>query len=394
MVGEEQVELLTLEVFVRLLSKYLVVSFLLAAACGPEPLQIDELAPDSPLNSIRLPAGFSIRIYADNIANARAMAVSPDGTVFVGSKREGSVYALQDLDGDNKAERTFTVATGLNMPSGVAFRNGSLYVGSVNQILRYDNIETQLENPPEPVIVTDSLPSDRHHGWKYIAFGPDDRLYVPVGAPCNICNKEGEDERYASILSMNADGTDVKVYASGVRNTVGFDWQPATGDLWFTDNGRDLMGNEIPPDELNRAASEGLHFGYPFHHGTDIPDPEFGHMRAKSTTVSPVQDLGPHVAAIGMSFYRGTMFPAEYVNQVLIAEHGSWNRDEKIGYRVTLVRVDETGESLGYEVFAEGWLQGEEQWGRPADVLTMADGAILVSDDQAGIIYRISYQGS
>lgn len=363
----------------------------MSVSCGPEPLQIDDLDPNSPLHLIRMSPGFNIRVFADNVANARAMAVSPTGTVFVGSRREGKVYALQDLDGDSKAEKVYTIASGLKMPSGVAFRDGALYVGAINRILRFDDIENHLENPREPTVVTDTLPSDQHHGWKYIGFGPDGRLYVPVGAPCNICNKAEDDSRYASVLSMNADGSDVKVYASGVRNTVGFDWHPITNELWFTDNGRDLMGNEVPPDELNHAPTEGLHFGYPFHHATSVADPEFGTQRAKDTTVSPVQDLGPHVAAIGMSFYDGTMFPAEYRNQIFIAEHGSWNRDTKLGYRITLVRLDGSGKSLGYEVFAEGWLQGEEQWGRPADVLVTPDGALLVSDDQAGTIYRISY---
>ncbi len=369
----------------------IIAALCLLLSCGPEPLQIDDLDPNSPLNSIRMPPGFNIRIYADNIANARGMALSPGGTLFVGSRREGKVYALQNLDGDHKAEKMYTVDTDLRMPSGVAFREGALFVGAVNQILRYDNIESNLENPPEPVIVLDNLPSERHHGWKYLGFGPDGRLYVPVGAPCNICNKEEEDQRYASILSMNPDGSDIQVFASGVRNTVGFDWHPLTNELWFTDNGRDLMGNEIPPDELNHAPTSGLHFGYPFHHATNVTDPEFGDQRAKETTVSPVQDLGPHVAAIGMAFYEGSMFPEEYRNQIFIAEHGSWNRDSKIGYRITLVRLDENNKSLGYEVFAKGWLQGEEQWGRPSDVLVVPDGALLVSDDQAGIVYRISY---
>jgi glucose/arabinose dehydrogenase len=298
------------------------------------------------------------------------------------------VYALRDLDGDHDADTLFTLAAGLSMPNGVAFRDGALYVAEVSRVRRYDNIEANLGNPPAPVIVNDAFPSDRHHGWKFIRFGPDGKLYVPVGAPCNVC--EESDARYASIMRMNPDGSGLEVFASGVRNTVGFDWHPGTQELWFTDNGRDLMGNDIPPDELNRAPTAGLHFGFPYHHGKTIADPTFGNRRARSTTVPPVQELDPHVAAIGMRFYTGAMFPPAYRNQIFIAEHGSWNRDTKIGYRVTLVRLN-GNEPVSYEVFAEGWLQGDEAWGRPADVLVMPDGALLVSDDQADMIYRIAY---
>lgn len=363
----------------------------MTTACGSRPSPIDGSAENGPLSLIRLPPGFKIRVYADNVINARSMTLSPDGTLFVGTRRmgDGQVYALQDLDNDNRADTLFTIAEGLNMPNGVAFRDGSLYVAEVNRILRFDHIEANLGNPPEPVVVNDTFPTDRHHGWKFIAFGPDGKLYVPVGAPCNVC--ERDDPRYASIMRMNPDGSGLEVFASGVRNTVGFDWHPQTQALWFTDNGRDLMGNDIPPDELNHAPQAGLHFGFPYHHAANIPDPEFGGKRDRATIAPPVQELGPHVAAIGMRFYTGTMFPAEYRNQIFIAEHGSWNRDEKIGYRITVVRLN-GNQSAGYEVFAEGWLQGQEAWGRPADVLVMPDGALLVSDDTAHAVYRISYE--
>lgn len=342
---------------------------------------------DLPLNKIRLPDGFEISIYASDVPGARSMAVGPNGTLFVGT-RVGKVYAIVDRNRNNRADEVITVARGLRMPNGVAFRGGALYVGEVSRVLRYDNIEARLSNPPTPVVVNDTFPGDRHHGWKFIRFGPDGQLYVPVGAPCNVC--ERSDGHYALIMRMNPDGTGLEVFARGVRNTVGFDWHPETKTLWFTDNGRDWLGDDVPPDELNHAPRKGLHFGFPYCHGGDISDPEFGGKHACEEFVPPAMKLGPHVAAIGMRFYTGTMFPDRYRDQIFIAEHGSWNRSTPIGYRVTLVRLEEN-RAVTYEVFAEGWLQGNAAWGRPADVLVMPDGALLVSDDRAGVIYRIVY---
>lgn len=339
--------------------------------------------------AITLPPGFSIAVYADNVPGARSMALGSRGTLFVGSRGEGKVYALMDRNGDQVADEVITIAKGLQMPNGVAFRNGSLYVAEVSRVLRYDAIEERLKNPPKPVVVNDSFPDKAHHGWKFIRFGPDGRLYVPVGAPCNVC--EEKDPRFATIMRMNPDGTGLDIFANGVRNTVGFDWHPGTGELWFTDNGRDWLGNDIPPDELNRAPRPGLHFGFPYHHGRDIPDPEFGAKRNPDQFVAPEMELGPHVAALGMRFYTGTMFPERYRNQIFIAEHGSWNRSERIGYRVTLVRL-EGNRAVSYEPFAEGWLDNDKVWGRPVDVQVMPDGSMLVSDDKAGAIYRISYR--
>lgn len=338
---------------------------------------------------ITLPPGFTIEIYAKNVPGARSMALGTRGTLFVGSRSEGKVYAIRNRNGDHVADEIITIAKGLKMPNGVAFRNGSLYVAEVSRILRYDNIEARLGNPPRPVVVNDSFPDKTHHGWKFIRFGPDGKLYVPVGAPCNVC--EEEDSRFATIMRMNADGTNLEVFASGVRNTVGFDWHPRTGELWFTDNGRDWLGNDTPPDELNRAPRSGLHFGFPYWHGRGIPDPEFGKKRRQDQTVLPEQELGPHVASLGMRFYTGTMFPESYRNQILIAEHGSWNRSERIGYRITLVRL-EGNRAVSYEPFAEGWLHNDKVRGRPVDLQIMPDGGILVSDDKAGVIYRISYR--
>jgi glucose/arabinose dehydrogenase len=341
------------------------------------------------LDKIKLPPGFAITVYADHVPNARGMTLGRNGTLFVGSRDKGEVYAVVDKDGDQRADTVLTIASDLRMPVGVAYRNGSLYVSAVDRILRFDQIEERLTKPPPPVVVTDSFPNERSHGWKFIAFGPDEKLYVPVGAPCNIC--EPDPDRYALIARVNPDGSGYEVVARGVRNSVGFDWDPQTKDLWFTDNGRDYLGDNQPPDELNHAPKPGLHFGYPYCHGGTIADPEYGNKHACREFTPPAVALGPHVASLGMRFYTGTMFPPEYRNQIFIAEHGSWNRSEKIGYRITLVSRDEQGH-LRYSVFAKGWLHGQTAWGRPVDVLVMPDGALLVSDDSAGVIYRISYR--
>ena len=342
------------------------------------------------LERIELPEGFEISLLTDQVPGARAMTQSPQGILYVGSRRGGNVYAVVDNDGDHVADRVVTIAENLNAPNGVAWRDGSLYVAEIHRVLRFDGIDERLENPPEPVVVSDDFPSDTHHGWKFIRFGPDGKLYVPVGAPCNVCEKE--EPIYASISRMDADGGNHEVYAQGVRNTVGFDWHPETGELWFTDNGRDMLGDDLPPDELNRAPSPGLHFGFPYCHGGDIPDPQFGERRECNETIPPAAKLGPHVAALGMRFYSGESFPDEYRHQIFIAEHGSWNRSTPIGYRITLARL-EGNKVTSYEVFAEGWLQGDDAWGRPVDLHVAPDGSLLVSDDRAGAIYRIEYKG-
>lgn len=341
------------------------------------------------LDKISLPPGFKIEIYAANVPDARSLSLGENGTVFVGSRGAGEVYALVDADRDYTVDRVVAIDEGLNSPNGVAFRDGALYVAEIDRILRYDDIESRLDDPPAPVVVYDGYPTDRHHGWKFIAFGPDGLLYVPVGAPCNVC--DSENPIYASITRIRPDGSGLEIIASGVRNTVGFHWHPTTGDLWFTDNGRDLLGDDRPPDELNHLTQVGQNFGFPFCHGNGILDPEFGRGRSCGEFIAPAQALGPHVAALGMRFYTGSMFPEQYRNQIFIAEHGSWNRSVPIGYRITLVRLD--GDTpTSYEVFAQGWLQGATAWGRPVDVLVMPDGSLLVSDDKAGAVYRISYE--
>jgi glucose/arabinose dehydrogenase len=336
--------------------------------------------------NVKLPPGFEISVFAENVEDARSLALGDAGTLFVSTRTAGNVYAIK-YDG-KRALEVITIASGMNLPNGVAFREGALYVAEVNRVLRYDNVEAQLHNLPKPVVINAKLPSERHHGWKFIRFGPDGWLYVPVGAPCNICEPG---DPYAAILRMRADGSGLEVYARGVRNSVGFDWHPQTKELWFTDNGRDMLGDDTPPDELNYAPTAGMHFGYPYCHGADVKDPQFGAKRQCSEFTAPAVNFQAHVATLGMRFYTGEMFPAEYRNRIFVAQHGSWNRSRKVGYRVVSIRFKDG--KAQEEVFAEGWLQpGEKVWGRPVDILVMPDGALLVSDDHAGAIYRISYR--
>jgi hypothetical protein len=361
-----------------------------ALAVGAAPAQ----AADAPLpvDSIRLPPGFTIEVVA-RVPDARAMAWGAKGTLFVGSTGAGKVYAVTlPAPGEKGSATVRVIATGLAEPAGVAFRDGSLYVGAIDRIVRLDGIEGRLADPPNPVLVTDKLPSDQHHGRKFIGFGPDGKLYANVGVPCNVC--EFDRNRYGAIMRMNPDGTGIEPFVRGERNSVGFDWDPRTRDLWFTVNGRDMMGDDIPPDTLAHAPRAGLDFGFPYCHAGDIPDPEFGRKRACGEFALPAQELSAHVAPLGMRFYTGAQFPAAYRHQIFIAEHGSWNRSSKVGYRVTLVKLDADGKPVSYEPFAQGWLADGHAWGRPADVLVAPDGSLLVSDDSAGAIYRIRYHGS
>jgi len=334
------------------------------------------------LESIRLPPGFRIELHAA-VPNARSLALGAKGTLFVGSRSGGAVHAVAPGGEVTK------IADGLSMPNGVAFRDGALYVADVGKIYRIDDVEKDLSSVQKPILFFDKLPTDMHHGWKFIRFGPDGRLYIPIGAPCNVCDREG----YALIGFLDVKTKVFQVHSKGVRNTVGFDWHPATRELWFTDNGRDWLGDELPADELNRAPRAGMHFGFPYCHQGDLPDPEFGRKRTCAEFEPPVQKLGPHVAALGMRFYTGTMFPPEYRNQIFIAEHGSWNRSKKSGYRISIVKTD-GNKAVSYEPFAQGWLQGESAWGRPVDLEVLPDGSLLVSDDGAGAVYRISYSGA
>lgn len=352
---------------------------------------LTDYAKTLPLDKIKLPSGFAIDVYAE-VENARSMALSPSGVVYVGNKDKDKVYAVKDTNGDFKADKKWVLATGLNMPNGVAFKDGDLYIAEVSRISKIAKVESNLTNPPAPTTVKDDYPTETHHGWKYIAFGPDGKLYVPVGAPCNIC--ESKDEVYASITRINPDGSGREIFAKGVRNSVGFTWHPDTKELWFTDNGRDMLGDDVPSCELNHAPKSGMHFGYPYCHEGSIKDPEFGSKKPCSDFVAPADKLGPHVAPLGLKFYSGTMFPSSYKNQLFVAEHGSWNRSKKSGYNLSLVKVA-NNKASSHEVFASGWLDeaAQKAWGRPVDVLMLPDGSMLVSDDQANVIYRISYKG-
>jgi glucose/arabinose dehydrogenase len=355
----------------------------LSTAVAP---RVAAAAPD--VSTLRLPPGFGIEVWAEGVTNARSLARGARGTLFVGTRSAGNVYAVTDQGG---TRRVVTIARGLTMPNGVAFHDGALYVGELTRVLRYDDIESRLGSPPEPVVVA-QLPPERHHGWRYIAFGPDGKLYVSIGAPCNVCDRDGEG--YGQILRMNPDGSAREVVARGVRNSVGFAWHPRTRQLWFTDNGRDMLGDDVPPCELNRLTRAGQHFGFPFCHAGDLADPEFGSAGRCGDAVPPVLKLGPHVAPLGMRFYEGRQFPADMRGSLFIAEHGSWNRSEKIGYRVMRVRLD--GErAVGYEEFAGGWLRPDGSvTGRPVDLLVLDDGSMLVSDDVAGVVYRITHRSA
>lgn len=394
-----------------------------------------------PLHEIVLPPGFEITLVSDAVPRAREIAEGSRGTIFVGTRGDDKVYALRDRDGDGRAEDVRVILSGLNDPNGVAVRGEDLYVAEIHRVTKYERIEdwldakaagedaganggaggagaasrapdakggaTNREKPrglfgwgrkPKQVaalraqVVRGDLPRETWHGQKFIAFGPDGRLYVPVGAPCNVCEKS--DPRYASLLAMNPDGSGLEVYARGIRNTVGFDWHPETGELWFTDNGRDELGDDLPSDELNRATKPGEHFGFPYCHAGDVKDPEFGRERGCGEFTPPAWKLGAHVAALGMSCYGGTAFPQEYQGDIYIAEHGSWNRTAPSGYRVVRVVV-ENGRAVREEPFASGWLRagGNEAWGRPVHVFETRAGDLLVSDDRAGAVYRIRARG-
>jgi glucose/arabinose dehydrogenase len=348
------------------------------------------------LNAVRLPPGFAIDIYAEGVQAARSLALGANGTVFVGTfglltgqQNVGKVFAVRDANNDGKADQVLTIAEGLNQPNGVAFHNGALFVAEMQRIVRYDNIESRLSNPPAPVVVRDGFTASGNHQWRYIAFGPDGKLYIALGAPCNVCKA---DEPYATIARMNPDGSGFEIYARGVRNSVGIAFHPQNGQLWFTDNGRDLLGDNLPSDEVNHASEAGQHFGFPACHQGDVLDAEFGKGDDCSRYRSPATKLGPHVAALGLRFYTGKMFPEEYHNELFIAQHGSWNRRNPLGYRIGLVHVHDGRYASGQRIFAEGFLQGRQAWGRPADLLVLADGSMLVSDDLQGKIYRITYR--
>jgi glucose/arabinose dehydrogenase len=363
----------------------------------PESMAKSTLAPNPPgltakaaadmkLSQIKLPPGFQIELWAQGLPNARSIAVGAKGTVFVGTRLVDSVYAVVDKDGKREVK---TILKGLHRPNGIVFHNGSLYVAELSRILRYDNIEDKLDNPGPPAVVFDALPKDEPHGWKYMVMGPDGWLYFNIGAPCNACVPP---ETHATIMRVDPKNGVMEAVAHGVRNSVGMAFHPNTRELWFTNHGRDWMGDDLPHDTLHRMTRKGLHFGYPYCHQGDFLDPELGKGRSCSEFAPPALKLGPHIAPLGMRFYTGKMFPAEYRNRIIIANHGSWNRTKKIGFNLMQVTLDGQGKPVKYEPFAEGWLEGESFWGRPVDVQVMNDGALLVSDDVAGALFRISFK--
>jgi glucose/arabinose dehydrogenase len=342
-------------------------------------------AQDLPLNLLRLPPGFSIEIYAAPVPDARSMTLGPNGVIFVGSQTAGNVYAIiPDLKSPH-GTRVLTIAKGLTMPNGVAFYKGSLYIAEISRIRQFDFVNQRLVRPR---VITASLPTNTWHGWRYIAFGPDKKLYIAIGMPCNVCLQK--DPRFGTISRMNADGSQFEIFVKGLRNSVGFDWDPLTQNLWLTDNGRDWMGDNLPPDKLNYAPTQGLDFGFPYTDGQHLPNPDYGKPTPAQHFTQPTYELPAHVAPLGMKFYNGTQFPPEYQHHIFMALHGSWNRSSKVGYEVMNVEINKD-HVIDIKPFITGWLQGQQAWGRPVDTLILPDGSLLISDDFAGVIYRVKY---
>jgi glucose/arabinose dehydrogenase len=357
-----------------------------AAKLAPvAPPPIAAAADKLPVAKLKVPPGFNIEVYAAGMANARSLAQGDKGTVFVGSRLVGNVYAISDKDGKRSAK---VLQSGLYRPNGVAFKDGTLYIAELSKVSKIDKVEDNLENPPKPVMIYDNLPKDEAHGWKFIAIGPDNKLYVPVGQPGNNVLHS---DAHGQIRRINLDGSGAEVIARGVRNTVGFDWNPETKQLYFTDNGRDWMSEDVPEDELNRITKVGEHFGAPYCLQGNIVDPEFGWGKSCADYTAPVGLLGPHSAALGMRFYTGSMFPKAYKNAIIVARHGSWNRSKKVGGDVMVVKLNKDGTVKSMEPFITGFLEDNKYIGRPVDVMQMKDGSLLVSDDWNGAVYRVTY---
>ena len=353
------------------------------APIAPPPIAA---APDKlPIAKLKVPQGFNIEVYAAGMANARSLAESDKGTVFVGTRLVGNVYAVTNKDGKRSVK---VLASGLYRPNGVAFKNGTLYIAELSKVSRIDKVEDNLDSSPKPTMIYDDLPKDEAHGWKFIAIGPDNKLYVPVGQPGNNVL---HDDAHGQIRRINLDGSGAEVVARGVRNTVGFDWNLETRQLYFTDNGRDWMSEDVPEDELNRVTKVGEHFGAPYCLQGNIVDPEFGWGRSCSEFTAPVGLLGPHSASLGMRFYTGNMFPKSYKNAIIVARHGSWNRSKKVGGDVIVVKLNKDGTVKSTEPLITGFLEDNKYIGRPVDVMQMKDGSLLVSDDWNGAIYRVTY---
>ena len=343
---------------------------------------------DIPINKLKLPPGFKIEVWATGMPGARAMALGDNGKVYIGTRAIGRVYEVTD----NGKERTSRVVVDkLVQPAGVAFNNGSLYVMAIDKVLRFDGIDKNASVTPVDLTAKFNLPPNQHHNWKYIAFGPDGKLYVPFGAPCNIC--EPPTAEYAQIRRYNPDGSGMEVLATGVRNSVGFDWHPTTKQLWFTNHGRDWMGDNTPNDTLNLMSKTGLNFGFPYCHQGNLPDNLITKANACQGVEQPVALMGPHVATMGIKFYTGNMFPPEYKNAALIARRGSWNSNQKVGFDVVMVKAGTDGKNPKITPFITGFMNPADQsfWGRPTYLMQMSDGSMLVSDEQLGAIYRVTY---
>jgi glucose/arabinose dehydrogenase len=355
----------------------------IAPQVPPSPLAtpVDKL----PMDKLKPANGFNIEVYAAGMANARSLALGDKGTVFVGSRTVDKVYAIVNKDGKREVK---VIASGLYRPNGVAFKDGTLYIAELSKVSKIEKIEDNLDNPPKPTVIYDNLPKDEAHGWKFIAIGPDNKLYVPVGQPGNNVLHDAD---HGQIRRINLDGTGAEVVALGVRNTVGFDWNPETKQLYFTDNSRDWFSEDLPNDELNRVTKVGEDFGAPYCWQGNIPDTEFGWGRKCSEFTPPVGLMGPHAASLGMRFYTGKMLPAAYKNQIIIARHGSWNRTIKFGGDVVVAHLNKDGTVKNLEPILTGFLQDNKYVGRPVDVLQLKDGSILVSDDWNGAVYRITY---
>src|SRR3984885_12814952 len=347
----------------------------------PLPTAADKL----PIAKLKAAPGFNIEVYASGMPNARSLALGDKGTVFVGSRVVDKVYAIVNKDGKREVK---VLASGLYRPNGVAFHDGTLYIAELSKISKIEHVEDNLDNPPKPTLIYDNLPKDEAHGWKFIAVGPDNKLYVPVGQPGNNVL---HDDAHGQIRRINLDGTGAEVVALGVRNSVGFDWNPETRQMYFTDNGRDWMSEDVPQDELNRVTKVGEDFGVPYCYQGNIPDPEFGWGHSCSDYTPPVGLMGPHAAALGMRFYTGSMFPRSYRNEIIVARHGSWNRTNKAGGDVAIVKLKKDGTVKSVEPFLTGFLEDNKYVGRPVDVMQMKDGSLLVSDDWNGAVYRVTY---
>lgn len=343
----------------------------------------------SVVQAAEVPENFTITEFASDIEGARQMALSDGGVLYVGTRKAGKVYAVEDKDQDRVADKIYTIIDDLYMPSGVAYHDGDLYVAEVDKILRFNDIDQNYKDPKEPEVVYEKLPDDSHHGWKYIKFGPDGKLYIPIGVPCNVCNED--DKRFGTIIRIDVETKEMEYVATGVRNSVGFDWHPETKELWFTDNGRDWLGDDEPACELNHVTETGEFFGFPFVHGEDFLDPAFGKELGDREFTKPAWEFQAHVAPLGMMFYTGDMFPKEYKNTMFVTQHGSWNRSTKVGYKV--VQLDLKGNKVvSQSDFVTGWLKDDEVLGRPNDVIQLPDGSLLVSDDGFGKIYRVTYK--